>query len=77
MANAAPATVIITSTIGPGQSVTSAKFTDVNDLEFDFLHNIIKVTRTGSGSTQIYDYSAMATVSCTISAGVTTFTISS
>lgn len=77
MANAAPATVTITSTTGPGQAVTSQKFTDVNDIEFDFLHNIIKLTRTGSGSTIIYDYSAMATVTFTISSGVSTLVISS
>lgn len=77
MANSAPATVTITSTTGPGQSVTALKFTDVNDIEFDFLHNIIKVLRTGSGSTQIYDFSAMNTVTFTISAGVSTLTISS
>ena len=76
-ANQAPATVIITSTTGAGQAVTALKYTDVNDIEFDFLHNIIKIMRTGSGSTQIYDYSAMNTVVVSIVNGVTTFTISS
>lgn len=77
MANSAPATVVITSTTGPGQAVTAQSFTDVNSLEFDYLHNIIKVNRSGSGGTQIYDYSAMATVTVSISSGVTTVTISS
>jgi hypothetical protein len=77
MANAAPATVTITSTIGPGQAVTAVKFTDVQDIEFDFFHNLIKVVRQGSGSTQIYDYSAMNTVTFSIVNGVTTVTISS
>lgn len=76
MSNSAPATVVITDTIGPGNSVSAATFTDVNDLEIDFLHNIIKVTRSGSGSTQIYSYSAVATITVSISAGVTTVTIS-
>lgn len=77
MANAAPATVTITSTTGPGQAVTALKFTDVNSLEFDYLHNVIKVNRAGSGGTQIFDYSAMATTSVSISGGVTSVTISS
>jgi hypothetical protein len=74
--NAAPATVTITGTTGPGSAVTALKFIDVNDIEFDFYHNIIKVNRAGSGSTQIYDYSAINTVTLTISAGVTAIVIS-
>ena len=77
MANTAPATLTITSTIGPGLSVSTIKFTDVQDIEFDFFHNIIKVMRQGSGSTQIYDYSAMNTITFTISAGVTAIVVSS
>ena len=77
MANKAPATVTITSTTGPGQAVTSQSFTDVNSIEFDFLHNIIKVNRDGAGGTQIYDYSAMASTSFSFSGGKTTVTISS
>lgn len=75
--NVAPATLTITSTTGPGQAVTALKQTNVNDIEFDFLHNIIKVMLTGSGGTQIFDYSAMNTVTFTITAGVTTISISS
>ena len=74
--NVAPATVTITSTTGPGQSVTALKFTDVNDIEFDFFHNLIKVMRTGSGSTQIYDFSAINTVTFTISSGIPSLVIS-
>lgn len=77
MANAAPATVTVTSTTGPGQSTTALKFTDVQNIEFDFFHNIIKVMRQGSGSTQIYDYSAMNTVTFSINNGLTTVIISS
>ena len=33
MANAAPATVTITGSTGPGQAVTTLKFTDVVDVE--------------------------------------------
>lgn len=77
MANAAPATVTVTSTIGPGSSVSALKFTDVAKFEVDFGANVMRVTRQGSGSTQIYDYSAMATFTWTISNGVSTLTVSS
>ena len=79
MANASPAKVTITSTTGPGQAATAAVFTDVVDFEVDFLKNTIKLTRSGSGNNVIsyYDYSAMATLTWTISAGAATIAISS
>ena len=77
MANAAPATVTVTSTTGPGQAVTAQRFTDVVDFEVDFNHNVIRVTRQGAGGTQVYDYSAMATLTWTISDGLTTIVVSS
>jgi hypothetical protein len=76
MANSAPATVVITAPIGPGDAVSALSFTDVNNIEFDFLHNLIKIARTGSGGTQIYAYDSIATISVTISGGLSTFTIS-
>ena len=74
--NTAPATVTITAPIGPGGTVTALKFTDVNDLEIDFFHNLIKILRQGSGSTQIYAYDPINTVTWTIVAGVTSIVIS-
>lgn len=76
MANVGPATVTITETTGPGQSVTALKLTDVADIEVDFNRNFIKITRTGAGGIQYYDYSALATLTWTISAGVTTIVLS-
>jgi len=76
MANAAPATVTVTSTTGPGSSVSSLKFTDVAKFEVDFNANVIKITRQGAGGTQYYDYSALATLTWTISAGVSTLVAS-
>lgn len=75
-ANQAPATLTITAPIGPGGTVTAMKFTDVYDIEIDFYHNLIKVTRAGSGSTQVYAYDPINTVSWTISAGQTAIIIS-
>jgi hypothetical protein len=75
--NQAPATVTITAPIGAGGQVTAQKFTDVTDFEVDFIHNLIKVNRTGSGSSQIYAYDGMNTCTWTISAGVTAIVISS
>lgn len=75
MANVSPAIVVITSTTGPGQAVTAVRFADVVDVEYDFVKNTIKVTRSGAGGITYYDYSAAATITQVITAGVTTITI--
>lgn len=71
MANTAPATLTITSTTGPGLSVTSLVLTDVVDFEVDFKANTIKVTRLGALGITYYDYSALATLTWTITSGST------
>jgi len=71
MANSAPATVTITGTTGPGQAVTALKFTDVSKFEVDFGSNTLRVTRQGASSTSYYDYSALATLTWTITTGNT------
>lgn len=76
MANSAPAAVTITGSTGPGQAVTSLKFADVVDVEVDFNRNVLKITRAGSGGITYYDYSALATVTWTISNGVSTLAFS-
>ena len=76
MANVSPATVTITSTTGPGQSVTAAKFTDIVSISVDFGGNKIRLQGSG-GLLQYFDYSAMATLTWTITAGNTVIVISS
>lgn len=76
MANTAPATLTVTGTTGPGSTVTSLKFTDVVDVEVDFLRNVLKVTRAGAGGISYYDYSALATITWTISNGLSTLAFS-
>jgi len=76
MANTAPATFTITGSTGPGQAVTTQKFTDVVDVEVDFLRNVVKITRAGSGGIIYYDYSAVATITWTVTAGASTLTFS-
>jgi hypothetical protein len=76
MPNVSPAVVVITSTVGPGLTATALRFSDVVNVEYDFVKNTIKVTRSGSGGITYYDYSAMAIVTQVITAGVTTITIS-
>lgn len=76
MANVAPATVTITGSTGPGQAVTTQKFTDVVDIEYDFLRNVVKVTRAGAGGIIYYDYSAIATITHVVAAGLTTIVLS-
>lgn len=71
MANVSPATVTITSTTGPGVSAVASVFTDVVGFEIDFLKNTIKVTRSGAGGILYFDYSALATLTWTITAGAT------
>lgn len=79
MANVAPATVTITSSIGAGQAVTAAKFTDVQDIEVDFVKNTIKLTRGGGSAAPIisyYDFSVIATITWTIGSGLSTLAFS-
>ena len=76
MANAAPATVTTSYPTGPGQVLNAVKFTDVNELQFDFLHNLVKIIRQGSGSTLVCAYDAAATITFSISGGVTTVVMS-
>ena len=76
MANVAPATLTITGSTGPGQAVTTQKFTDVIDVEADFLRNVLKVTRASAGGIIYYDFSAIATITWTIASGTSTMVFS-
>ena len=74
--NAAPATVTTSLSTGPGQSLSSMKFTDVNELRVDFLRNLLQITRSGAGGTLNCAYDAATTVTWTISNGVSTLVFS-
>ena len=76
MPNTAPATTVVTGSTGPGQAVTTLKFTDVNDIEVDFLRNLLKITRAGAAGISYFDYSALSLISWSITNGVTTITCS-
>lgn len=79
MANAAPATVTITGSTGAGQAVTALKFTDVVGMEVDFARNWITFTRAGGAAgpqKQYFDYSALGTITWTISGGLSTLVFS-
>lgn len=71
MANSAPASVTITSTTGPGVSAVATVFNNVTDFEVDFKANTIKITHAGGLTISYYDYSALATLTWTITAGAT------
>ena len=77
MANVAPATVTITSTTGPGVTATAMVFNSVVNLEVDFVKNTIKLTHANGRIISYYDYSAMATLTWTITSGATAIVISS
>ena len=76
MANTSPATLTYTGSTGPGQAVTTLKFTDVTDIEVDFIKNTIKVTRAGAGGILYYDYSVIATITWTVASGLATIAFS-
>jgi hypothetical protein len=76
MPNVSPATVTTSLPTGPGQALSSMKFTDVEGLEVDFLRNLLKIRRTGAGSTLICAYDAAATITWTVTNGISTLTFS-
>jgi len=76
MPNISPATVTITSTIGPGITNTAQVFNSVVDFEVNFVNNVVKITHAGGLAVSYYDYSAITTFTWVISAGLTTLTIS-
>lgn len=75
MANVPPAKVTYTGSTGPGQAVTAAVINNVVDIEYDFNKNVIKIT-TSDGIMNYYDFSAITTVTHTITGGVSTIVIS-
>lgn len=68
------ATVTITGTIGPGQSVTSLVLTGVTGIDFQIANNTIAIHQDDKVTT--FDYNATATVTYTISGNAATITIS-
>ncbi len=76
MANSSPNTVTITSTIGPGISNAAQVFSQVTNLVFDFIGNTIRITHGNGLTISYYDYSAIATLTWTISNGHAAITIS-
>lgn len=76
MANISPATVTITSTIGPGITATATVFTNVVGVEVDFEKNTLKVRHAGGRLISYYDYSAIATITWTVASGASTLAFS-
>lgn len=68
--NAPPASVTITDTTGPGISAVNS-FTAVTNIEVDFVGNKIKITHGNGLIISYYSYSALATLTWTITAGAT------
>lgn len=76
MANVPPATVTITSTIGPGLTSTAQVFSNVTELTFDYVKNTVKIAHKGGLLIAYYDYSAIATGTITITTGLTAVVLS-
>lgn len=74
------ANVTITGQTGPGITNTAIVLPNVTNIRFNIGGNTIEVTYTptgqGTSKTVFYQYSNIATVTYTISAGVATITIS-
>lgn len=70
----ASGTVTITSTTGPGLTVTSMVLTNVSDIRFDLSKNMIYVV--SNGIIKEFAYNAVATVTFTISGVTATIAVS-
>ena len=66
--------ITITADTGPELSVSALVLSDVRSLHYDFPSERLQITL-GDGVVQHYDYSTIATITHTISAGVATITI--
>jgi len=69
----------ITGKIGPGTTITSLLFSNVQVIDFDFVKQVITVTYLTAGGDkkiQTFDLAVEATVTYTIASGVATITIS-
>lgn len=68
------AKVTVTGTIGPGNSVTSLVFNGVSEFTFDTVNNRLIININGEFT--YVGISAATTVTCTISGGAYTLTVS-
>lgn len=71
----ANATATVTGKTGPGGTVTGLVLADVEDIDFDFLKNMIHITHS-NGKIFHLSWSGIATVTFSISGGNATVTIS-
>jgi hypothetical protein len=71
----AVATVTVTGKIGPGFTATANTFVNVQQITIDAARQMLRLLL-ADDTIREYDTSAATTVTCTISAGNYTFTIS-
>lgn len=71
-------TATVTSTTGPGLTATAVVLNDVSNIFFDFDARVVRITYSNGGPdiTATFDYSAVLTVTFSISGTSTTVTIS-
>lgn len=70
------ARAVMTGNTGPGATVTALALENVTDFEFDIVDNMIYVTYGAPAQRFAMSYQGVATVTVSISGGVTTFTVS-
>lgn len=75
-----PNNLTITGKVGPGTTVTSLIFTNVDEINFHLTDKVLEVKYFTDGSNNLeiqhFDLAVEATVTYTISAGVATIVIS-
>lgn len=76
MPNVPPANVTITDTTGPGLASVATVFSNVVELNVDFKANTIMINHAGGLTKSYYSYSAVATLTWTITGGLTAIVIS-
>lgn len=69
-------TVTVTGVIGPGFTVTSLVFTEVQKISFDMVENVITLWKDGNRIIRAFDYNATTTVTYSISGSAASVTIS-
>ena len=65
----------VTADIGPGEAVSAIVLSGVRELHYDFPDDRLQIMLS-DGKVRSFDYSTIATITHTISAGVATVTIS-
>jgi hypothetical protein len=71
-----PATVTVTGTVGPGNTITAGVFTGITSCRFDTVNNMLILERGDGNSPFEVSIAAATTITATKSGSTYTFTVS-